>query len=218
MRAPVLLVVTVMVASATRAAGDDPMRTVVPPALATSAACIEVPEPAADDDCIDDPPADVPRADEPPALDERLLQRLAEYARLASRHRVAGLASYYSGFFDGRKTANGEIFRNGKYSAAHLTLPLGTWIEVRSRATGKKLRLRVNDRGPYAKKFMLDLSQAAARYLGVDTARDRYVEVRIIALPGEEPLPEELDVAAIEEQLARERGRARNGVRATTER
>ncbi len=119
-------------------------------------------------------------------------QRMLKYAQVAVKHRVAGLASYYSGFFDGRKTANGEIFRNGKYSAAHLTLPLGTWVEVKARATGRKLRMRVNDRGPYAKKFCLDLSQAAARYLGVDRAPDRHVEIRIIALPGEEPLPEDV--------------------------
>ena len=121
-----------------------------------------------------------------------LFQRMIKYTQFALKHRVAGLASYYSGFFDGRKTANGEIFRNRKFSAAHLTLPLGTWVEVKSRATGRKLRLRVNDRGPYVKKFCLDLSQAAAKYLGVDVARDRYVDIRIIALPGEEPLPEEL--------------------------
>jgi len=118
-----------------------------------------------------------------------LLQRMLRYAEVAMQHRIAGLASYYSTFFDGRKTANGETYRNAKYSAAHLTLPLGTWIEVTSRATGRKLRLRVNDRGPYANKFCLDLSQAAARYLGVDRHPDRHVEIRIIALPGEEPLP-----------------------------
>lgn len=121
-----------------------------------------------------------------------LLQRMLRYAQVAVKHRIAGLASYYSTFFDGRKTANGEIYRNAKYSAAHLTLPLGTWIEVKSRATGRTLRMRVNDRGPYAKKFCLDLSQAAARYLGVDRNPDRHVEIRIIALPGEEPLPEEV--------------------------
>ena len=123
---------------------------------------------------------------------DRAIARAIRHAELGFKHRVAGLASYYSTFFDGRKTANGEIYRNRKYSAAHLTLPLGTWIEVTSRATGKKLRLRVNDRGPYAKKFCLDLSQAAARYLGVDEAKDRYVEFRIIALPGEQPLEEEV--------------------------
>lgn len=118
------------------------------------------------------------------------LQRMLQYAKLALSHRVSGLASYYSSFFDGRKTANGEIYRNAKYSAAHLTLPLGTWIEVTSRATGRKLRMRVNDRGPYAKKFCLDLSYAAAHELGVDRTADRHVDIRIIALPGEEPLPE----------------------------
>lgn len=138
----------------------------------------------------------------PPVDHHPLLQRLLRYAKVAVQHRVSGLASYYSGFFDGRKTANGEIFRNGKYSAAHLTLPLGTWVEVTSRATGKKLRLRVNDRGPYVKKFCLDLSQAAARYLGVDKARDRYVDIRIIALPGEEPLPEDVDYALFEDRVA----------------
>ena len=127
-----------------------------------------------------------------------LIQRVLKYAQFAVRHRVNGLASYYSSFFDGRKTANGEVYRNRKYSAAHLTLPLGTWIEVTSRATGRKLRLRVNDRGPYAKKFCLDLSQAAAHYLGVDVAEDRHVDIRIIALPGDEPLPDDVDYARIE--------------------
>jgi rare lipoprotein A len=141
----------------------------------------------------------------PPHPDQDpLFQRMLKYAQVAVKHRVNGLASYYSTFFDGRKTANGEIYRNGKYSAAHLTLPLGTWVEVKSRATGRKLRLRVNDRGPYAKKFCLDLSQAAAHFLGVDVAHDRHVEVRIIALPGEEPLPEGVDFAGVEESLASE--------------
>jgi rare lipoprotein A len=134
---------------------------------------------------------------EAPQPPDPLLERMLRYSRLAVQHRLAGLASYYSGFFDGRKTANGEIFRNRKFSAAHLTLPLGCWIEVTARATGRKLRMRVNDRGPYVKKFALDLSQAAARYLGVDVAPDRHVEIRIIALPGEEPLPEEVDWAAV---------------------
>ena len=127
----------------------------------------------------------------PPAPLHPILERVLRYGDIETKHRVAGLASYYSAFFDGRKTANGEIFRNRKYSAAHRTLPMGSWIEVRSRATGRKLRMRVNDRGPFVNKFAIDLSRAAARYLGVDIARDRYVEFRIVALPGEEPLPED---------------------------
>ncbi|MBV8517873.1 MAG: septal ring lytic transglycosylase RlpA family protein [Acidobacteria bacterium] len=126
---------------------------------------------------------------ETPKQPDALMQRFLRYAQLALNHRVSGLASYYSAFFDGRRTANGEIYRNKQYSAAHLTLPLGSWIEVTSRATGRKLRMRVNDRGPFARKFVLDLSQAAAHYLGVDIAADRYVDIRVIALPGEDPLP-----------------------------
>lgn len=136
------------------------------------------------------PPAPPAAPEAQKADDPGIAERILKYAQYAMRHKVSGLASYYSSFFDGRKTANGEIFRNGGFSAAHLTLPLGSWIEVKSRATGRKLRLRVNDRGPYAHKFFLDLSQAAAKFLGVDSAPDRYVEVRVIALPGEEPLPE----------------------------
>ncbi len=84
-----------------------------------------------------------------------------------------------------------RLYRNKKLSAAHLTLPLGCWVEVKSRTTGKKLRLRVNDRGPYVNKFVIDLSRLAARALGVDIAEDRTVTIRIIAMPGEDLLPEE---------------------------
>ena len=118
--------------------------------------------------------------------------RLFRYAGIEARHRLSGLASFYSTSLDGTLTANGEIYRNRRMSAAHLTLPLGCWVEIRSRATGRKINLRVNDRGPYVNKFAIDLSQAAARFLGVDFAEDRWVDIRIIALPGEEPLPQEV--------------------------
>jgi rare lipoprotein A len=117
--------------------------------------------------------------------------RILKYAAVALKHRLNGLASYYSTSLDGTLTANGEHYHNKKMSAAHLTLPLGSWVEVTARATGKKLRLRVNDRGPYANKFVIDLSQAAAHFLGVDVAEDRSVLIRIVALPGEDPLPDD---------------------------
>ncbi len=123
---------------------------------------------------------------------DALRERLMKYIAIEQKHRLTGLASYYSASLDGTLTANGEIYRNERHSAAHLTLPLGCWVEVKSRATGKKIRLRVNDRGPYGKKFVIDLSRAAAQALGVDVAKDRMVLIRIIALPGEDPLPEEL--------------------------
>lgn len=145
------------------------------------------------------PPAPSPLPPKPQKPDP-LRERIVRYAKLQLGHKLCGLASYYSTFFDGRRTANGETYRNKSYSAAHLTLPLGSWVEVTSRATGRSLRLRVNDRGPYAHKFVLDLSQAAAHYLGVDIAPDRHVDIRVVALPGEDPLPDDVDstVASIE--------------------
>ncbi|HEV7427265.1 MAG TPA: septal ring lytic transglycosylase RlpA family protein [Thermoanaerobaculia bacterium] len=133
------------------------------------------------------PPAPIPEPESNP-----LKLRILKYASLALRHRLSGLASYYSTSLDGTLTANGERYHNKQMSAAHLTLPLGSWIEVTSRATGRKLRLRVNDRGPYVSKFAIDLSQAAARFLGVDVADDRFVSIRVIALPGETPLPDDV--------------------------
>jgi len=146
------------------------------------------------------PPAPPAPAPEPQTNPFQL--RVLKYAALALKHKLAGLASYYSTSLDGTLTATGEIFHNRHFTAAHLTLPLGTWVEVTARATGKKIRLRVNDRGPYAKKFILDLSQAAARALGVDIAEDRHVDIRVIALPGEDPLPENWDVAPSEAPVA----------------
>ena len=143
--------------------------------------------------CEDETPAVAacPAVDPPPPHVDPELIRLARYVEIESKHRLCGLASYYSTSLDGTLTSTGEIFRNRRLTAAHLTLPLGCWIEVRARATGKSVRLRVNDRGPYVKKFCLDLSQAAARLLGVDVAEDRHVDIRIVALPGEKPLSEE---------------------------
>lgn len=135
------------------------------------------------------PPAPVVAAQPDP---DPLKLRVLKYAAVAVKHRLSGLASYYSTSLDGSLTANGERYHNTKMSAAHLTLPLGSWVEVTARATGRKLRLRVNDRGPYVNKFAIDLSQAAARFLGVDVAEDRYVMIRIIGLPGEDPLPDDV--------------------------
>jgi len=132
------------------------------------------------------PPAPAPQPESDP-----LKLRVLKYAALSLRHRLSGLASYYSTSLNGTLTANGERYYNKKMSAAHLTLPLGSWVEITARATGRKLRLRVNDRGPYVNKFAIDLSQAAAHFLGVDVADDRFVAIRVIALPGEDPLPDD---------------------------
>lgn len=77
-----------------------------------------------------------------------------------------GIASWYGNDFHGKKTSNGEIFDMHAISAAHKTLPLGIYARVTNLNNGKKLILRINDRGPYVKDRVLDLSCAAARELG----------------------------------------------------
>ena len=73
-----------------------------------------------------------------------------------------GKASFYAKEFNGRKTANGEIFSNAKYTCAHPTLPFGTKLKVTNKANGKSCMVTVNDRGPYAKGRIIDLSKKAA--------------------------------------------------------
>lgn len=76
----------------------------------------------------------------------------------------AGVASYYADYFHGRKTANGERFDQGKLTAAHTTLLLGTVLKVVNKKTGKSVVVRINDRKPPS-KVELDLSKAAFKKL-----------------------------------------------------
>lgn len=80
----------------------------------------------------------------------------------------SGKASWYGPGFHGRKTANGEIFNMNAMTAAHKTLPLGTWLQVENKKNGESLIVRVNDRGPYIKGRVLDLSRQAAVRLGLE--------------------------------------------------
>jgi rare lipoprotein A len=79
-----------------------------------------------------------------------------------------GQASWYGGSdgFEGKPTASGELLDGTKMTAAHRTLPLGTSVEVVNLNTGVKARVKINDRGPFVKGRILDLSKAAARELG----------------------------------------------------
>lgn len=80
--------------------------------------------------------------------------------------REEGLASWYGADFHGRRTANGERYNMYAMTAAHKTLPLGTKIVVINQRTGRRIRVRVNDRGPFVAGRIVDLSLAAARALG----------------------------------------------------
>ena len=82
-----------------------------------------------------------------------------------SRDVETGKASYYSDSLHGNLTANGEIYDRNAWTAAHRTLPFGTWIRVRNLANGRSVRLRVNDRGPFVNGRIVDVSRRAAEML-----------------------------------------------------
>ncbi len=89
-----------------------------------------------------------------------LLSTSATYAQ------EVGLASFYHSFFNGKKTANGELFDNTKLTCAHKNLPFGTMLKVTNIENDQSVIVRVNDRGPYVKGRLLDVSLAAAKKLG----------------------------------------------------
>ena len=89
-----------------------------------------------------------------------------------------GIASFYSEDFHGRKTANGEIFDMWALTAAHPTLPLPSFAYVTNVANGRTLLVRINDRGPYARGRVIDLSRASARLLGFEMQGTSHVRVR----------------------------------------
>ena len=78
-----------------------------------------------------------------------------------------GKASYYGNEYDGRKTANGEVFRQSKLTAAHKKLPFGTQVRVTNLSNGKTVDVRINDRGPFVAGRIIDLSRSAAEEIGM---------------------------------------------------
>ncbi|BDA70443.1 hypothetical protein RIVM261_073000 [Rivularia sp. IAM M-261] len=92
------------------------------------------------------------------------------YGLVYSNQKLSGLASWYGGYFHGRTTANGETYNQNDLTVAHKTLPFNTYLKVTSKETGKSVIVRVNDRGPYIPPRSLDLSLAAARCVGSETA------------------------------------------------
>ena len=78
-----------------------------------------------------------------------------------------GLASWYGGKFQGRRTASGEIFDTRQLTAAHRSLPFGTRVLVTNLENGRSVEVRINDRGPFVAGRVVDLSRAAATALGI---------------------------------------------------
>lgn len=102
---------------------------------------------------------------------------------IALGHTEVGTASFYHDRFHGRTTANGERFDQGAYSAAHRTLPFGTTVRVTRVDTGSSVVVTINDRGPFKKGRIVDLSRRAARDLAMVDQGLAKVKVEVLSLP-----------------------------------
>jgi rare lipoprotein A len=104
------------------------------------------------------------------------------YEPLKSHERFVqtGVASWYGRDFHGKKTSNGEIYDMHAMTAAHKTLPLGVYVKVYNTKNRREAIVRVNDRGPFVKGRIIDLSYAAATKLGVDVAGTAFVRVEAL--------------------------------------
>jgi len=96
-----------------------------------------------------------------------------------------GKASYYADSFDGRRTASGERFSQRKLTGASRKFPLGSRVIVTNADNGKSVEVVINDRGPYVKGRVIDLSKKAAQELGM--IQDGVVDVRVEAKPSTQP-------------------------------
>ncbi|MEM9488132.1 MAG: septal ring lytic transglycosylase RlpA family protein [Myxococcota bacterium] len=94
-----------------------------------------------------------------------------------------GQAAWYGGKFHGRKTASGEIFNKNKLTAAHRRLPCGTIVRVTNLRNKRSVTVRITDRGPFNKKRIIDMSEAAARRLGMIKSGVAPVKVEVLRYP-----------------------------------
>lgn len=93
---------------------------------------------------------------------------------------TSGWASYYHSKFDGRPTAQGEPYDETALTAAHRTLPFNTVVQVTNLITRKTITVRINDRGPFAGKRIIDLSKSAAQVLGIVQQGVAQVSLKVI--------------------------------------
>jgi rare lipoprotein A len=118
------------------------------------------------------------------------------YPKADPNYDEKGIGSWYGEQFHNRRTANGELFDMDLPSAAHKTLPLPSIVEVTNLDNGRKLKVRVNDRGPFVDGRIIDLSKAAADQLGYQRSGVARVRVRYVGPAGKTPFDERRTIAA----------------------
>lgn len=95
-------------------------------------------------------------------------------------HTETGQASYYADRYNDRPTASGEIYQSAEETAAHRTLPFGSLVRVTNLKNGKSLVVRINDRGPFVRGRVIDLSRAAFESIGHASDGLLHVEIEVI--------------------------------------
>ncbi len=106
-----------------------------------------------------------------------MLIAVVSYTSVEAKDNFVGIASYYADMFVGKLTANGEIYTHDKMTCAHKTLPFGTKLKVTNLKNERSVIVTVNDRGPYVKGRVVDLTKEAAKK--IDMVRSGIVEVKV---------------------------------------
>ena len=116
----------------------------------------------------------------PGAESETLKKPAAPALPIAVRSVSTGEASWYGPGFYGNRTANGELFRPGTLTAAHRTLPFGTKVRVTNLWNGRSAIVRINDRGPFHGRRVIDLAHGAASQLGLISSGIAQVKLEVL--------------------------------------
>ena len=115
-----------------------------------------------------------------PATEAAELEQARALELAVAAHDEVGVASWYGGWFEGKRTASGARFDKHKLTAAHRSLPLDTKARVTNLENGRSVEVTVNDRGPYVKGRVLDLSAQAAKKLGMTKRGLALVRIEVI--------------------------------------
>ncbi len=119
-----------------------------------------------------------------------------------------GVASWYGHPYHGRRAANGEVYDMEKLTAAHRTLPFDTWVRVRNLTNDKTVEVRIQDRGPFVDKRIIDLSKAAARQIDMIGPGIAKVKLTIIKPPPKQEIEHQPELFSVQVGAFRDKRRA----------
>ena len=158
------------------------------PHQSISRSAVLSPESRSDNPPIDQPQTDTPPLESPSAAIIPISPATRETSPRATFPASspptvveAGLASWYGTKHQGKRTASGEVFDQKKFTAAHRSLPWGSIVKLTNLANGKSVEVRINDRGPFGKGRIIDVSRAAASVLGMVESGVTRVQVELLS-------------------------------------